>query len=63
MATEARSHITFIITASFRPMREKMAADWKRQHNEQIHNMYNSLNIVRVVNQGDEMGKAMQHEW
>jgi hypothetical protein len=29
---------------------------WRKQHNEQLHNLYSSLNIIRI--EDDEMGRA-----
>jgi hypothetical protein len=33
----------------FEPKKEKVAADWRRLHNEELHNLYSSLNIIRVI--------------
>jgi hypothetical protein len=32
-----------------RPKREKVARGWRRQHNEELHNLYASPNIIRVI--------------
>jgi hypothetical protein len=32
----------------FGPKREKVAGDWRRQHNEELHNLYASPNIISV---------------
>jgi hypothetical protein len=29
--------------------REKVAGDWRRQHNEELHNLYTSPYIIRAV--------------
>jgi hypothetical protein len=31
------------------PKREKMTGDWRKLHNEELHNLYASSNIVRVI--------------
>jgi hypothetical protein len=31
------------------PMREKVAEGWRRAHNEELHNLYGSSNIIRVI--------------
>jgi len=32
------------------PKREKVTGGWRRLHNEELHNLYASPNIVRVIN-------------
>jgi len=29
--------------------RDEVTGDWMRQHNEQLHDLYCSLNIIRVI--------------
>jgi hypothetical protein len=29
--------------------REEVAGGWRRLHNEELHNLYASLNIIRVI--------------
>jgi hypothetical protein len=31
------------------PKREEVAGDWRRLHNEELHNFYTSSDIVRVI--------------
>jgi hypothetical protein len=33
----------------FGPKREEVAGDWKTLHNEELHNLFASQNIIRVV--------------
>jgi hypothetical protein len=33
----------------FGPKREAVAGGWRRLHNEELHNLYTSLNIIRVI--------------
>jgi hypothetical protein len=33
----------------FGPKREKMAGGWRRLHNEELHNLYVSPTIIRVI--------------
>jgi hypothetical protein len=33
----------------FGPKREEVAGSWKRLHNEELHNLYASPNVVRVI--------------
>jgi hypothetical protein len=36
----------------FRPKREEVAGCWRRMHNEELHNLNTSPNIIRVINSG-----------
>jgi hypothetical protein len=38
-----------VLRRIFGPKREEVAGDWRRLHNEELHNLYTSLNIIRVV--------------
>jgi len=31
------------------PKREKIAGDWRRLHNEELHNLYTSPNVIRTI--------------
>jgi len=33
----------------FVPIREEVAGDWRRLHNEELHNLYTSPNNIRVI--------------
>jgi hypothetical protein len=33
----------------FGPNREELAADWRRLYNEELHNLYVSPDIIRVI--------------
>jgi hypothetical protein len=33
----------------FGPKREEVAGDWRRLHNEKLHNLYTSPNVTRVI--------------
>jgi hypothetical protein len=38
-----------IMKRIFVPKREEVAGGWRRLHNEEIHNLYASPNIIRVI--------------
>jgi hypothetical protein len=33
----------------FGPKRDKLTVGWRRQHNEELHNLYSSTNMIRVI--------------
>jgi hypothetical protein len=37
------------VLRTFGPKREEVAGDWRRLHNEELHNLYASPNIIRVM--------------
>jgi hypothetical protein len=39
-----------VLRRIFGPKREEVAGGWRRLHNEELHNLYTSLNIIRVMN-------------
>jgi hypothetical protein len=38
-----------VLRRIFGPKREKAVGDWRRLHNEELHNLYVSPNIIRVM--------------
>jgi hypothetical protein len=36
----------------FGPKREEVAGGWRKLHNEELHNLYASTNIIRVIKSG-----------
>jgi hypothetical protein len=38
-----------VLRRIFGPKREKVAGGWRRQHDEELHNLYVSPNIIRVI--------------
>jgi hypothetical protein len=38
-----------IVRRIFGPMKEEVVGGWKRQHNEEFHNLYASTNIIRAI--------------
>jgi hypothetical protein len=31
------------------PKRDEVMGDWRKQHNEKLHNLYSSTNIIRII--------------
>jgi hypothetical protein len=38
-----------VLRRVFGPKREEVAGGWRRLHNEEVHNLYASPNIIRVI--------------
>jgi hypothetical protein len=38
-----------VLTRMFGPKREEVVGNWRRLHNEELHNLYTSQNIMRVI--------------
>jgi hypothetical protein len=38
-----------VLRRIFGPRRDEEAGDWRKLHNEELHNMYSSPNIIRII--------------
>jgi transcription termination factor 2 len=38
-----------VLRRIFEPRRDEVTGDWRKLHNEELHNLYSSLNITRVI--------------
>jgi hypothetical protein len=47
-----RSFENWVLRRIFGPKREEVAGGWRRLHNEELHYLYPSPNIIMVRNQG-----------
>jgi hypothetical protein len=45
-----------ILRRIFGPKREEVAGGWRRLHNEELHNLYDSPNIIRAIIKENEIG-------
>jgi hypothetical protein len=38
-----------VLRRIFGPKRDKVTGDWRKLHNEELHNLYSSPSIIRVI--------------
>jgi hypothetical protein len=38
-----------VVRGVFGPKREEVAAGWRELHNEELHNLYTSPSVIRVI--------------
>jgi hypothetical protein len=38
-----------VLRGIFGPKRDEGAGDWRKLHNEELHNFYSSPNIIRMI--------------
>jgi hypothetical protein len=38
-----------VLRRIFRSKRDEVTGDWRKLHNEELHNLYSSLNIIRMI--------------
>jgi hypothetical protein len=38
-----------VLRRIFGPMIDEMMGDWRKLHNEELHNLYSSPNIIRMI--------------
>jgi hypothetical protein len=42
-----------VLRRIFRPKRDEVAGEWRKLHNEELHILYSSPNIISKSNQGE----------
>jgi hypothetical protein len=42
----------------FGPKRDEVTKGWRKVHNEELHNLYSSRNIIRIISQGGSDGRT-----
>jgi hypothetical protein len=38
-----------VLSRIFGPRRDEVMGDWRKLHNEELHNLYSSPNIIRMI--------------
>jgi hypothetical protein len=51
-----------VLRRIFGPKREEDGS-WRKLHNDELHNLYSSSNIVRMIKARTVRGWDMQHAW
>jgi hypothetical protein len=41
-----------VLRRIFGPKRDEVTGDWRKLHNEELHNLYSSPNIIRMIKSG-----------
>jgi hypothetical protein len=47
----------------FGPKRDKVMGGWRKLHNEELHNLYSSPTIIRMIKSRKMRWQGMPHEW
>jgi hypothetical protein len=50
-----------VLRRIFGPKREEVAGGWRRLHNEELHNLFDSPNIVSVITSHGRYEKCIQY--
>jgi hypothetical protein len=46
-----------VLRGIFGPKRDEIVRGWRKLHNEELHHLYGSTSIIRMIKE-DEMGRA-----
>jgi hypothetical protein len=52
-----------VLRRIFGPKKNEATGYSRKQHNEELHNMYYSPNIIRMIKSRRMRWQSMQHEW
>jgi hypothetical protein len=48
-----------VLRIIFGPKRDKVIGEWRKLHNEELHDLYSTPSIIRIIKlRGDEMNGA-----
>jgi hypothetical protein len=45
------------------PRRDEVTGEWRKLHNEELHDLYSSPSIIRIMKATRMRWVGMQHEW
>jgi hypothetical protein len=52
-----------VLRRIFGPKRDEVTGEWRKLHNEELHNFYSSPDIIRQVKSRRMSGQGMWHAW
>jgi hypothetical protein len=52
-----------VLRRIFGPKRDEVTGEWRKLHNEELHNLYSSPDIIRQVKSRRMRGRGMWHAW
>jgi hypothetical protein len=52
-----------VLRRIFGPKKEEVAGGWRRLHNEELHNLYASKNVIRVITSWKIKWGGVYDEW
>jgi hypothetical protein len=50
-----------VLKRIFGPKRDEVTGGWRKLHDEELHNLYSSPSIIRMIKE-DKMGRACREE-
>ena len=52
-----------VLRRIFGPRKDEVTGEWRRLHNEELHDLYSSPNIVRVIKSRRMRGRCIGSCW
>jgi hypothetical protein len=52
-----------VLRRIFEPKRDDVTEKWRKLHNEELHNLYSSPDIIRQIKSRRMGGRGMWHAW
>jgi hypothetical protein len=58
-----REFVNRVLRRIFGPKRDEVTGEWRKLHKKELHDLYSSPSIIRVIKSRRMRWGAMQHEW